>query len=395
MRSLLSIASRFMVPAFAAMGLAAGPSAWAGTYEVLHNFDGGHGAHPLGGLAIDPSGTVIYGTASTQYNSTAGLLFRLSSKSGSYRYRVLHLFAGRPSDGLFPSASLMVDSQRRIVGTTEFGGANDDGSVFRYDPATNGYKMIFSFGRKRTGSYSRAGLTEAADGSLLGTCAYGGANDAGTLFRLYPDTGAFTTLHTFGLPSGTNPESEVLQIGSNLYGVSLGGVIDGGSPFVLGVDGQNFTETSSTDGARLFSGGLTPDGAGNLWGVSRFGGAYDSGTIYRVDASGRIQVVYSFNGDAAAGYSPQAKLLLGSDGMLYGTTRDSGKYPESGKGTIFRFDPVTLTYMQLYAFPGEFDGSHPSGSLVQDAAGALYGVTYDGGRSGGRSGYGVVYRFTP
>jgi uncharacterized repeat protein (TIGR03803 family) len=77
------------------------------------------------------------------------------------------------------------------------------------------------------------------------------------------------------------------------------------------------------------------DTAGNLYGTTIGGGASGHGTIFKLDASGKETVLYSFAGgtDAAA---PDADLLRDAAGNLYGTTIAGGA---SGAGTVFKLTP--------------------------------------------------------
>ena len=139
----------------------------------------------------------------------------------------------------------------------------------------------------------------------------------------------------------------------------------------------------STDG--YGPGGLTLDSAGNLYGTTEFGGAYRSGTVFKVTPDGTEIVLYSFGATLTDGLNPFAGVILDSAGNLYGTTADGGSLRN---GTVFRVDP-SGTETVLYSFAGyPSDGATPTGSLVRDAAGNLYGTT----SSGGSMNYGVVFK---
>jgi len=215
-----------------------------------------------------------------------------------------------------------------------------------------------------------------------------GGNDhdchCGTVFKWHPATDTFTVLHTFVRAEGGQSVSSLLLIGDVLYGtLSSDGPTLGGQPFSVNIDGSNFT-TYTPDEGNTFRGGLTADASGNLWGVVAGGGTKNGGGIYRITLAGTYEWRIGFT---EASY-PIGKLLLGADGLLYGTTYGGGKF---GSGSIFSYDPVANDIKRLFSFHPFYDGSSPTGGLVQDAGGALYGTA----AGGGQLGYGVIYKFVP
>src|SRR5205823_7696455 len=120
---------------------------------------------------------------------------------------------------------------------------------------------------------------------------------------------------------------------------------------------------------------LLRDKNGNLYGTTVRGGAADAGAVFRT-GSGPESVLYSFSG-GADGAAPDAGLIADDAGNLYGTTSGGGAY---GVGSVFRLAPDGSETV-LHAFRGaSHDGANPSGTLVADAAGNLYGVTVFGGK---------------
>jgi uncharacterized repeat protein (TIGR03803 family) len=89
------------------------------------------------------------------------------------------------------------------------------------------------------------------------------------------------------------------------------------------------------------------------------------------------QILYQFPGPNR-GEDPQYGIVFDSQGNAYGTTENGGTY---GWGTIFRLEPSQSGWTErvLYSFRGSSDGFFPSGNLVIDAVGNLYGTTQDGG----------------
>jgi uncharacterized repeat protein (TIGR03803 family) len=172
----------------------------------------------------------------------------------------------------------------------------------------------------------------------------------------------------------------------NSYGTTYqGGAFDVGTVFKLDNAGNEtiLHEFAGTpDGAKPF-GGLVRDRGGNLYGTTAEGGTFNSGTVFKVDNSGNEVVLYSFKG-APDGYKPMAGLLRDAAGSLYGTTQNGGL---SNLGAIFKFDNAGNETI-LYSFAGGTDGQQPLAGLIRDAAGAFYGTT----EFGGNHGFGTVFK---
>ncbi|HEY6293676.1 MAG TPA: choice-of-anchor tandem repeat GloVer-containing protein, partial [Terriglobia bacterium] len=156
-----------------------------------------------------------------------------------------------------------------------------------------------------------------------------------------------------------------------------------------------YSFTGGTDGANPYA-GLVRDAAGNLYGTTYEGGAHSAGTVFEVSARGRESVLYSFTGGTDGAY-PVAGLVRDAAGNLYGTALAGGDLNcsargFSGCGTVFEVS-AGGTESVLHSFTGAPDGSGPYAGLVRDAAGNLYGTTYDGGdlNCGAPYGCGTVF----
>ena len=160
------------------------------------------------------------------------------------------------------------------------------------------------------------------------------------------------------------------------------------------------TFTGGGDGANPYA-GLTMDQAGNLYGTASLGGGSGNGTVFRLSKKGSGWVftpLYSFQG-APDGGTPQARVVFGPGGILYGTSSFGGGC--GGCGTVFSLKPyptactTALCGWQetvLYSFQGGNDGMNPAlGDLIFDQAGNLYGTT----TGGGAYGYGTVFELAP
>jgi uncharacterized repeat protein (TIGR03803 family) len=132
-------------------------------------------------------------------------------------------------------------------------------------------------------------------------------------------------------------------------------------------------------------GSLVRDRAGNLYGVTYFGGAFGGGTAFKLDANSNETIIHSFGG-AGDGAPPGAGLAMDHAGNLYGTTEFAANSPF---GAVFKLDPSGKETV-LHTFLGK-QGDGPDWGVIRDSKGNLYGTTQYGGAYGG----GVVFEITP
>jgi uncharacterized repeat protein (TIGR03803 family) len=107
------------------------------------------------------------------------------------------------------------------------------------------------------------------------------------------------------------------------------------------------------------------------------------------------KVIYSFTGGADGG-QPMSDLTIGADGNLYGTTSQGGVgCVGNGCGTVFELKRTQDGWKEqiLYSFAGGNDGAIPEAGVVFDKAGNLYGTTVAGGNNQG--GTGTVFKLSP
>jgi uncharacterized repeat protein (TIGR03803 family) len=252
-----------------------------------------------------------------------------------------------------------------------------------------------------SGGYkSSAGLIEDSKGDLFGTTSLGGAYGYGTVFEVPAGTGTVVTLASFDGANGAYPEGKLVEDSNgNLFGTTttfgfrfnngnIGGV---GTVFELPAGSGTITTLVSLDGinARTPYGGLVEDSSGNLFGTSLYGGPGHDGTVFELSPEGNqylFTIVAPFNFTNGAG--PTGDLLLDSSGNLFGTTfYGPTSVPSSpdyldGYGTVFEVPagPVgSRTIKTLAAFDYSTTGSQPRGGLVEDSNGNLFGTTGYGG----------------
>lgn len=379
----------------------------SGAVTVLHDFSAedtsvfdepnGDGANPLAGLCQGADGN-FYGAAQYGGSNGDGTVFRISP---SGVFALLHSFSG--ADGQVPTAHLTQGTDGNFYGSTSGGGDTFDGTVFRITPDGT-LTSLHSFSYTMDGSIP-APLFQGADGNFYGTAASGGAGRSGTIFRLTPG-GDVTVLHAFSDDGGegSNVNSGVLQDqNGDLRGVTFyGGAYGSGTLFDLTAGGvfsvqHDFGRTFNAEGASSIA-ALVQGPDGSFYGTAQSGGFTNNGTVFKIDAVGTVTNLHDFSvrdasGNNADGVSPQAGLILGQDGNFYGTTHDGGV---SGSGTIFKVTPAgefTLLHSFTLRDDNFFneDGATSSASLVQGADGSFYGTAILGGANGN----GTIFKITP
>ena len=301
---------------------------------------------------------------------------------------LLHSFAGYPTDGAGPEASLIQGADGNFYGTTYYGGTNGTGSIPGYGTifritSTGVLTTLYNF-NNTDGSTPYAPLIQATDGNFYGVTYAGGANNLGTIFRITP-SGALTTLYSFAGSDGANPGGGLIQAtDGNFYGTtSSGGVNGSGTIFQLNAGGGLTTlhQFDFTEADRPFA-ALTQGSDGNFYGTATYGGANGKGAIFQCTPTGTVTVLHSFA--TTDGAQPYAPLLLARDGNFYGATIGGGA---NSDGTLFEISS-TGTFAVLHDFAGP-EGDGPVAGLIQGSDGNFYGVSESGGSGGG-----TVFQFT-
>ena len=334
--------------------------------------------------------------------------------------KILHNFNPNNMDGLGPcdNGALVFDSAGNIYGTTNAGGAYDNGTVFELSPKAGGgwiEKVLYSFNFEAAdAAYPYGGLVLDSAGNLYGT-ANGGAYGRGAVFELiHASSGEWTEtiLHSFnpiGVDGQTPRASLILDAAGNLYGTTLDGDAGAGTVFELTPTEQGWTETilhnfgTGTDGAWLYS-NLIFDSSGNLYGTTWKGGTRSSGTVFELtpDLSGgwTEKVLHNFGNSLDGGF-PYSGLILDASGNLYGTTYYGGPYDD---GVVFELTPTvsgSWTEKILHNFNNNGkDGHQPYAGLRFDTKGNLYGATIYGGNGSCNDGIfgtgcGTVFELVP
>jgi hypothetical protein len=375
-----------------------GEAAW--TETVLYAFGGGtDGAAPLSSVVLDADGA-LYGT--TVYGGPpgtgpcsspgCGVVFKLAPPAAgrtAWTETVLYGFKGG-SDGALPQAGVILGPGGALYGTTTSGGdtlsscgSGGCGTVFRLTPPAKGKTawtetVLYAFKGGTDGTQPRANVILGPGGVLYGTTTSGGdtlgscgSSGCGTVFRLTPPAKgktAWTETVLHGFPGGKDGSGLVggviLGPGGALYGTTSGG-------------GRTTGICSLTACGVVFK--LTPRGKA----------AWTETVLHRFTVKD-------------GGY-PQSSLVLDTGGALYGTTFNGGVRTGvcAPCGVVFKLTPPAAgkgawTETVLHRFTGgSQDGANPQGGVILGADGVLYGTTTIGGDAANCSGYGcgVVFQF--
>ncbi|MBL8001211.1 MAG: T9SS type A sorting domain-containing protein [Flavobacteriales bacterium] len=239
-------------------------------------------------------------------------------------------------------ASLLLSSiarpQSDMVGTSRQGGADMLGVLFRINDQglEKAYELKYTY--RTTGSYTGR-LTIGPQGMLFGTAQCRPHDGNGLIFSYDPITNVFNEQRSFDAPDvwGTDPRCPLLL-----------------------------------------------ESGGTFLGACAGGGAHGFGTIYRYDPA-TSAIVKLHDLDSVNGDGPIGRLMLHSNGMLYGCTVRGGQFD---RGVLYQFNPNTNDYTVLHSFQGP-EGYEPCGGVVEEQDGSLVGMCNYGGFYLG----GSIYRY--
>ncbi len=338
------------------------------TFQPLHSLGSGEGQDLVTPLVVDVNGN-LYGTAEAGGAHGAGTAFELSPDvTGTvWTFHVLYNFCNQGgsacTDGMTPLSRLtyagasdgaLYDGTSPLFGTTESGGNNSGGTVFRLTLSGGQWseKVLYHFCPVpgcQDGEAPEGDLAIDSAGTLYGTASAGGVNSQGVLYRLDTNTNIQTVLHRF---------CKTLQCP------------DGADPFA----GVDFAIP------------------GILIGTTKDGGKNGKGIAYSYEIGGKQGIIYPFCNEpnCTDGFNPAGPPIFFDNKFIIGVVHGAGD--SFGTGIVYAIHGRKKE-KQLHIFClqlGCVDGTNPQGGLVA-FRNHVFGTT----QSGGKFGSGTVYEIRP
>jgi uncharacterized repeat protein (TIGR03803 family) len=218
----------------------------SGTLTTLVSFHTTNGAYPLDSLIQGSDGN-FYGTTEEGGTSHKGTVFKITP-SGT----LTTLVSFNGSNGSSPYAGLIQGSDGNFYGTTEYGGPDDYGTVFMVTPSGT-LTTLVSFNFFANGAFPLGSLIQGRDGSFYGTTDEGGPDDVGTVFKLTVTPAppvAPTNLTATAKSRGTASLTWTAANGASSYNVYEGPAPgqEAATPIQTGLTNTKATVKSLTDG---------------------------------------------------------------------------------------------------------------------------------------------------
>lgn len=308
----------------------------------------------------------LWGLTQLSGDNNRGTIYKLDS-SGS-NHTVVYSF----SDGDKPTGSLLMASNGNLYGSTSFGGSDDYGIIFSIDPVTEVFTKLWDL-TPGTGGRTRGSFMQASNGMLYMTTYEGGSNSSGTILELDPSSNNLIVRHHFGATSSDPSQplaGELIEVSNGLlYGLSrFGGTNDDGTIYEYDLSSHTVTTlhdfSSASNGAHPFN-SLTLASNGLVYGQTYEGGPTNGGVLFAYDiAVDTFQVQEYFSNAGTVGTKPQSALMEAGNGLLYGMT--------SSNGYLFSFDTQTTDVTPIQSL------GDARTTMLEASNGKLYGTTYNG-----------------
>ena len=293
----------------------------------------------------------------------------------SYDPKTKNVTVIRNTDGLNGNGSspypFLTVFNNKVYGLTSRGGASGYGTLFEYDPVTNIFSNRVSL-NSSTGSNAYVTMV-VYDGLLYGVLPSGGLYSKGTLFSYDPATNTFTVKVNFGNTTANTITSPGYISGSltvynnRIYGTMNGGGVNGGG-VLFEYDPATNTYTPkkhinanhNVEGVFATQSPMTPFN-NKLYGVMSTGGPTNAGQLYEFDpATGNFAIKRNCDPNDGYGFSPSGTFLV-EDSLLLGCATSGGAYNPGG--TVYAYNPANgnIAVRQFFTYSqGSATGEKPA-----------------------------------
>ncbi len=297
------------------------------------------------------------------------VLVALSALAQAQVYTQIHNFVWSKEGSNPNNPALLAQGQDgNLYGTlpTEL---DSDGTIFLSTVAGD-VTTLYSF-QGPDGNTPQSGLSLGFDGNFYGSTETGGGSKMGTVYSF--GSGGLTSFHSFSDGSdGAYPWATPIQApDGDVYGITNNGSHPGK---IYRITPNGAFSTIGTAPSETIA-PLILGSDGNLYGTTPEGGKYNEGTVFQLTLKGKLKIIHSFSTDGKDGTNPSGPVMQGVDGKLYGTTVWRGT---ADQGTVFVMTTSGAGYKVLHSFQGS-DGTNPYAGLVQGSDKFLYGVAARGG----------------
>jgi uncharacterized repeat protein (TIGR03803 family) len=340
----------------------------ADAFSVAVEFATSNGRYPSSSLTY--FNKCLYGLTLKGGTVDSGTLFRydLSTKTSTVEFNFNRSVGSRPLGDL-------IESNGKLYGTAGQGGIYNRGVIFSYDPINKVYAKLYDFdsvnGGNEVKTYFELMYNSAPmllyNNKFYGTTHYGGSNNAGVLFQFDPVSGAYSKKIDFDPVTGKEPSGILTLLNGKLYGLTAtGGSGDAGVLFEydpltnIYANRVDFTlpDNLGPTSDRISQSGLTVFN-NKLYGASFLGGDNALGFLFEYDPStGVYTKKLDFN--TSSGTTPTSRLLLRNN-LLYGLSYDGGV---NDNGVVFEYNPQTNTYRSTADFDDVSNGTGPVGNVL-------------------------------
>ncbi len=346
--------------------------------EVASNSDAytnyKHGVIPVGKLCESQNGK-LYGMTHSGGAYNLGVLYKWDPISDKY---LKMLDFNRLDNGANPQGSLIMAQNGKLYGMTEYGGANNEGLIFEWDPEAEVFLKMLDLSRYESGRFPYdSELMQADNGKFYGMTSMGGANDLGVLFEWDPNTNILTKKVDFdGANNGSTPRGSLMQADNGkLYGMTWGGGINEiGVLFewdpVNNIFVKKLDFNSETSGYPI--GSLMQVEENKFYGAT----SISCGIVFEWNLQdNNFKSIHRYVYEDQCwinGCEPISAFVNANNGKIYWIARGAG----CSGGILCEYDPANEIYRKVYMFEHNI-GAHPT-SLMQATNGKIYITTTDG-----------------